>query len=439
MLFSYVFMYLFFVMFNFSLFQFFSFFCVFVLLMSVDLEKFLLGFFNLNNYLFLDTISGLMIFLSVFIMFCVYMMNYCKGFKKDVLFLLSLMLVFLCFCFMCNYMLMMYVCFEIVFVPLMLLIMYKGASPERFSASVNMFIYTFFGSLMFLLLLLVLDISYVLILSKVILLCKNGSYLFLMVFFVFLVKIPMYFTHLWLPKAHVQASVEISMLLAGILLKLGGFGLIRLFFMFDLSLMWEVVMFLMVLNIFGGMVISVVCLAQVDFKKLIAYSSVSHMGLMLAGLLSLSVMGQSGGVMMMVSHGFCSSCLFFMGNMYYERVSSRNLVMFKGVINLFPVLSIYWLLLIFINMGVPPFMNFMSEIILLMSLLKKSLFFIFFLSFMMMFTVFFCLSLFLNFGHGMLMEQGSMQEDSYLDLIIINLHLYFLFIYLWKISFLLIF
>lgn len=229
------------------------------------------------------------------------------------------------------------------------------------------------------------------------------------------------------------------MLLAGILLKLGGFGLIRLFYMFNIAGISRLILLLIVINIVGGVFVRMICIVQVDLKKLIAYSSVRHIGLILSGLLSLSIIGLSGSVIMMVSHGFCSSGLFFIGNIYYERNKSRNLILFKGIIRLFPVMRVYWLLLIFMNIGVPPFMNFMSEVLLIISVLKKSLVLVFFLGLAIMLTVFFCLSLFLHFGHGLNIEYSVIQEDNFLDFFIVNVHLFFLFVYLLKVSFLVIF
>lgn len=186
---------LFFVVFHFSLFEFFLFFCFFVFLLRFDLRNFLNGFYVLNKYVYMDSICGLIIFLSIFIIFCVFLINYITK-NVNVLFLLRLIIVFLFFCFLSNYVLIIYISFEVVFVPLIFLILYKGSSPERFRATVNIFIYTFFGSLLFLLFLMVIDMAYVVLLSKLLFLQKNIRFLFLLVFLVFLIKIPIYFTHL---------------------------------------------------------------------------------------------------------------------------------------------------------------------------------------------------------------------------------------------------
>lgn len=156
----------------------------------------------------------------------------------------------------------------------------------------------------------------------------------------FLLKLPIYLTHLWLPKAHVEAPVAGSMLLAGILLKLAGYGLsvvVGLFITTWLNLRWVFV----TIRVVGGVLVGLMCLWQVDIKSLIAYSSVAHIGLVLAGLIIFSWYGLRGAYRVMLGHGLCSSGLFFMANILYERRGRRSLLVSKGRINLIPRIRIW--------------------------------------------------------------------------------------------------
>lgn len=150
---------------------------------------------------------------------------------------------------------------------------------------------------------------------------------------------PIYLFHIWLPKAHVEAPVYGSIILAGVLLKMGRYGLIR-FLEILVKLRIKYNYFIFRVSIMGGLLIRVVCLVQIDLKSLVAYSSVVHINIILCSLITLNKIGFIRRYIMIISHGLCSSGLFYIVNIYYERSGSRLLVLNKGVMRKLPSLTI---------------------------------------------------------------------------------------------------
>jgi len=157
----------------------------------------------------------------------------------------------------------------------------------------------------------------------------------------FLVKLPIYGVHFWLPKAHVEAPVAGSIILAGVLLKLGGYGVFRVIIMFNFISLSYFNRLIISVSLVGALLVGLICMRQVDIKSLIAYSSVCHMALVIGGLLSFSYWGLRGTLVLMLAHGLCSSGLFCLSNIIYERLFTRRLIIIKGLLLIFPSLSLW--------------------------------------------------------------------------------------------------
>nr|YP_009002577.1 NADH dehydrogenase subunit 4 [Cherax preissii]CDL72680.1 NADH dehydrogenase subunit 4 [Cherax preissii] len=336
-------------------------------------------FFNLGYMLGADYLSWILIMLSVWVvMLMIYSSlgvkkteNFSSGF---LLVNLALLLVLLLTFSSVNY-LMFYISFESSLVPMLVLILGWGYQPERIQAGVYMLFYTLFASLPLLVSLLSLYSSVgslnMGVFVSVGLPCNLSVLWYFCTVFAFMVKLPLFMFHLWLPKAHVEAPVAGSMILAGVLLKLGGYGLIRVLSLFsEINKMFSWVW--MSLGVLGGVIISLMCLRQVDMKSLIAYSSVAHMGLVLGGLVTMSNWGANGALVVMVGHGLCSSGLFCLANMVYERLGSRSLMISKGLLSFMPSMGLWWFLLVIGNMAAPPTLNLMGEISLIISVVSWS-------------------------------------------------------------------
>nr|YP_009349839.1 NADH dehydrogenase subunit 4 [Conanalus pieli]AQM39975.1 NADH dehydrogenase subunit 4 [Conanalus pieli] len=295
-----------------------------------------------------------------------------KYFEKMFLLLIVVLLLLLYCTFSSMSLMFFYIFFESTLIPTLFLILGWGYQPERLQAGVYLLFYTLLASLPLLVGLLgIYDYYGTLYMSFLYKVNFTSSLFYLCMILAFLVKMPMFMTHLWLPKAHVEAPVSGSMILAGVLLKMGGYGLLRVYSMLVmLGLKYNFIW--IGISLVGGVLVSLVCLRQMDLKALIAYSSVVHMGVVLGGLMTLSTWGMSMTYTLMIAHGLCSSGLFVLANISYERLGSRSLFINKGLMNFMPSLAMWWFLLCSSNMAAPPSLNLMGEIGLLNSLVSWS-------------------------------------------------------------------
>jgi len=194
--------------------------------------------------------------------------------------------------------------------------------------------------------------------------------LFFRIIIGFLVKIPIYPVHLWLPKAHVEAPLAGSIALAGILLKLGALGILCVIPF--LSSSQEICRGLIRVCLCGRVITSVICFRQTDIKSLIAYSSIGHIGLVLAGILSRSELGVKGAIIVVVAHGLSSPAIFNLANIIYECSFSRSIIVCKGAASIFPAMCMLFFLVCARNISAPPSINLVGEILLMISVISLS-------------------------------------------------------------------
>nr|AVW86148.1 NADH dehydrogenase subunit 4 [Lepidonotus sp. YZ-2018] len=369
-----------------------------------------LSFSCLNSLFLLDQMSSSLISLTLWVSALMFMASTSvflnNNNTKRFSFLVSLLSLILVFSFSASSFINFYIMFESSLIPTLLLVLGWGYQPERLQAGMYLMLYTICASLPLLMSLLIMksynghlaiflhSSMYSTLHSPLI-----NSIWWMLTILAFMVKMPLYITHLWLPKAHVEAPIAGSMILAGILLKLGGYGLIRLStlypnLMFKTSPLWNSI------ALWGAFITSMICLRQTDIKSLIAYSSVGHMALVILGISLTSNWGWQGALVMMIAHGLCSSCLFALANMTYESSHTRSMFLTKGFLALSPSLALWWFILSICNMAAPPSINLFGEISLIISAIWASPWFMLPIGLCSFLAAAYSLFLFTSINHG---------------------------------------
>ncbi|SRR3989339_42853 len=345
-----------------------------------------LGTVKIDYFLGLDGLSMPMVLLTAIISFiaCISSWTITKSVKGFfALFLLldtGMMGVFVALDFF-----LFYVFWELMLLPMYFLIGIWGG-PRKEYAAIKFFIYTLFGSVFILLVMIglyfsttetladgskVLTFNLLAMMNKsnatpdgILSLLNPNNYRFIAyiaLFVGFAIKIPMFPFHTWLPDAHVEAPTPISVILAGVLLKMGTYGILRInypiFPEVTIQLMWWIGLFGMINIIYGALV----ALAQKDFKKLIAYSSVSHMGYVLLGMASLTTTGVNGAIFQMFNHGTITAMLFLIVGVVYDRAHTRGLYDFGGLATQLPIYTGFVTVAFFAAIGLPSMSGFVSE------------------------------------------------------------------------------
>ncbi len=272
--------------------------------------------------------------------------------------------------------LLFYVFFEATLIPMFIIIGVWGG-PNRVYAAVKFFLYTLMGSLLSLVALIYLynvaGGSFSLLNFYEVPLPIGAQLLIFIAFMVaFAVKVPMWPVHTWLPDAHVEAPTGGSVVLAAVMLKLGGYGFLRLSLPIVPDASHELAGFVIALSLIAVVYIGLVALAQTDMKKLIAYSSISHMGFVTLGIFIFSAQGIEGAILQMISHGFISAALFLCVGVMYDRMHSRLIADYGGVANRMPVFAALFMLFAMANSGLPGTSGFVGEWLVILATMKVS-------------------------------------------------------------------
>jgi len=267
-----------------------------------------------------------------------------------------------------------YVFFEASLIPLYLIIGVWGG-PNRVYAAFKFFLYTLFGSLFFLLALMYLFIQSggsfsILEWHKLPIALGPQIWLFLAFLIAFAVKVPMWPVHTWLPDAHVEAPTGGSIVLAAIALKLGAYGFLRFSLPIAPDASHHLSGLVLALSLIAVVYIGFVALVQADMKKLVAYSSIAHMGFVTLGFFMFSAMGIEGALVQMVSHGFVSGAMFFCIGVMYDRVHSRQIADYGGVVNTMPKFAALFMLFSMANAGLPATSGFVGEFMVILGAVK---------------------------------------------------------------------
>lgn len=362
---------------------FYYFFCIsflFILLLNIFYNKSIFWyqflftyykslFFNLDLTWGFDILSLNLILLSIFLLIICFLCFWHLKYKSIFYFyLLSFSLWILINVFSSLDFFYFFIFFELIILPTFFLIGIWGSRSRKIAASYQLFLYTLFGSIfvficIFDILLSKGNLSFDFFFSNFFF-EKRQYIIWILLFLGFAVKIPIVPLHLWLPEAHVEAPTPGSVILAGLLLKLGSYAVLRFLLGSFSYVCYDIIFFILIIALFSLTHSSIVALCQIDIKKIIAYSSIAHMNYSLIGLFSHNIMGIAGAYLMIYSHAITSSALFLGIGVLYDRYKTRLIFYYGGLVSLMPIFSIFYFIFILSNFGFPGTFNFTGEFLL---------------------------------------------------------------------------
>tara|TARA_R110000868_G_scaffold411035_1_gene701431 strand:- start:7984 stop:9531 length:1548 start_codon:yes stop_codon:yes gene_type:complete len=326
---------------------------------------------NINYHMGVDGISVLFVVLTALLIPLCVLVSWKSVDKRVPMYMAAFLALesFVIGVFCALDMMLFYIFWEAMLIPMFLIIGVWGGE-NRVYAALKFFLYTFFGSVLMLIAMIYLYLENgssfdIQSMSNLYISTEVQIILFLALFAAFAVKVPMWPFHTWLPDAHVQAPTAGSVILAGILLKMGAYGFLR----FSIPILPEATYLftpmLYALSVIAIIYAALVALAQTDVKKMIAYSSVSHMGFVTLGIFAATTESMQGAVMQMVNHGIVSSALFMLIGVIYERMHTRDISKFGGIVNRMPIYAAIFMLFTMAAVGLPGTNSFIGEFLIL--------------------------------------------------------------------------
>jgi proton-translocating NADH-quinone oxidoreductase chain M len=333
---------------------------------------------NLNFSLGVDGISVFLVILTTLLIPLCLLASWdsVKTAYKEYVIAFLIMEALLILCFAVRDILIFYICFESVLIPMFIIIGVWGSRERKVRAAYMFFLYTLIGSVLMLLSILYIYFAVGTTDYEMLLAHKFNDieqrFIFLAFFASFASKIPMLPVHIWLPEAHVEAPTAGSVVLAGIALKLGSYGFIR----FSIPLLPEASLyftpFVFTMSILGIVYASLTAVRQTDLKRIVAYTSVAHMNLVMLGLFSFNVIGLEGAMLQSLSHGFVSSALFLIIGVVYDRHHTRMVKYYGGLVHTMPIFTVIFLFFTMANIGLPGTSSFVGEFLLLIGTFKAN-------------------------------------------------------------------